>query len=365
MPDVTVVIPTYNEAGNIGRIVPAILEANPDHNVDILVVDDDSKDGTGRIAEEAGARVIVRKNEKGLATAVIRGLRETQSGYVMVMDADFQHPPNMVGKMVDKAIAEDADVVVGSRYVDGGNDGSFTFVRKVMSRGARMLANIGIPDLRRHRVTDPMSGLFLIRASAVDLDALEPKGYKILLEIIGRCPVDKIVEVGYEFGIRDAGESKLGARVMGDYLLHLARLSAAHPENRRVGKFALVGISGIFVNLAALWALVETGVLGAGMYADDIASLIAIELSIISNFVLNDFITFKDRRHDHFLSRMAKFNVVALVGMGVQFGIAFIGREGIGIHYLVAQAIGIGAAFMVNYLLNLKWTYPGQRKQSQ
>lgn len=357
MPDVTVVIPTFNEAGNIGRIVPAILEANPNHKLDILVVDDDSKDGTGKIAEEAGARVIVRKNEKGLATAVIRGLRESQSGYVMVMDADFQHPPNMVGKMVDKARAEDADVVVGSRYVDGGNDGSFTFVRKVMSRGARMLANIGIPDLRRHRVTDPMSGLFLIKASAVDLDALEPRGYKILLEIIGRCPVEKIVEVGYEFGIRDAGESKLGARVMGDYLMHLARLSAAHPENRRVGKFALVGISGIFVNLAALFGLVEYGNL-----VENVASLIAIELSILSNFVLNDFITFKDRRHDHFMSRMVKFNVVALVGLGVQFGAAFGGRY-YGMNYLVAQAIGIGIAFAVNYVLNLKWTYPGQRKQ--
>lgn len=354
VPLLSVVIPTYNEAANIGPLLVALRQALGEVPYEALVVDDDSKDATAVNARAEGARAIVRKGERGLATAVVRGIREAKGAYVAVMDADFQHPPEAVARLLEKARADDADVVIGSRYAAGGSEGNFGLIRRTISGGASLIGKLALPPIRKFKVTDPMSGLFLVRRAAVDCDLLRPQGYKILLEILGRVPVRKVSEVGYTFQDRRGGESKLGAGVMAQYVTHVARLGLDHPENHRAARFALVGLSGVLVNLAVLFLL--HGQLGLH---DLVAVPIAVELSILSNFLLNDRFTFHDRRHNHVVERLLKFNAVSLIALAINFVAYALLTRGFGVHYLVAQLIAIVVAFGANYLGNLHWTYGG------
>lgn len=353
-PILSVVIPTYNEGANIAPLLQALRGALGSIPYEAVVVDDASKDDTAKDARTEGARVIVRSTERGLATAVVRGIREAKGAYVAVMDADFQHPVEAIPRLLEKALADDADVVIGSRYAAGGSEGNFSPLRRTISWGAATIGKLALPPIRKFKVTDPMSGLFLVRRAAIDCDALRPQGYKILLEILGRTPLRNVSEIGYTFQDRRGGESKLGATVIGHYLAHIARLGWDHPENHRAARFALVGASGVLVNLALLWML--HGQLGLH---DLLAVPIAVEASIISNFLFNDRFTFRDRRHDHVLHRLAKFNAVSLLALGINFlAYAFFTR-GIGLNYLVAQFFAIVIAFGANYLGNLHWTYGG------
>lgn len=353
-PWLSVVIPTYNEAANIGPLLTALKATMGTIPVEYVVVDDDSRDGTPAAAAAAApeARVIVRTDEKGLATAVVRGMREAKGTYVAVMDADFQHPPAAVLSMLEKALDEDADLVIGSRYAAGGSQGNFGPARRAISWGAGLIGRLALPPVRRFGLTDPMSGLFLVRRDKVDADALRPAGYKILLEVLGRSPLERVVEVGYQFQDRRGGESKLGAGVMWQYLTHAVGLGLAHPDNRRMGRFALVGLTGVVVNLAILWLL--HGRLGLH---DLIAVPIAVEASILSNFLLNDRFTFQDRQRGHMARRLLQFNLVSLTALVVNLVAYTIFNEGMGIHYLAAEALAIVVAFGANYAGNLHWTY--------
>lgn len=353
-PLLSVVIPTYNEEANIAPLLQALQSVLGSVAYEAVVVDDDSKDRTAASAREAGARVIVRKGERGLATAVVKGIREARGQYVAVMDADFQHPPEAIVALLAKAMDEDADLAIGSRYAQGGSEGNFGAIRRVISWGASTIGKLALPPIRKFKVTDPMSGLFLVRRAAVDLDTLRPQGYKILLEILGRCRLGKVVEVGYTFQDRRGGDSKLGAGVMAHYLAHVARLGWDHPENHRAARFALVGASGVLVNLLLLWLL--HGQLGLH---DLLAVPIAVEASILSNFLLNDRFTFHDRRHDHAVQRLAKFNAVSLLALAINFVVYAAMTRGFGAHYLLAQLVAIVVAFGANYLGNLHWTYGG------
>lgn len=355
-PWLSVVIPTYNEAANIGPLLVALREALGTVEHELIVVDDDSKDATVANARAASplARIIVRKGERGLATAVVRGLREARGTHVAVMDADFQHPPEAVRRMFDVAVATDSDLVIGSRYAKGGSEGDFGPFRKLLSWGAGTIGKLALPPIRRFKVTDPMSGLFLVRRDRVDPDALRPHGYKILLEILGRCPLERVAEVPYTFQDRRGGDSKLGPAVIVDYLRHVADLGVGHPENRRIAKFGLVGLSGVVVNLVLLYVL--HGVL---RLHDLIAVPLAVEASILSNFVLNDRFTFHDRQQGGRLGRALKFNAVSLVALLVNLLAYTILAKGMGVQYLVAEAIAILVAFGANYTGNMTWTYGG------
>ncbi|MGB0651563.1 MAG: glycosyltransferase [Thermoplasmatota archaeon] len=354
MPVLSVVIPTYNEAANIGPLLGELKQALAGEDIELIVVDDNSSDDTGPIAKAAHpeARVIVRTRDRGLATAVVRGIQEARGTYVAVIDADFQHPPAVMAKLLAKAREAGADLVVGSRYVDGGSDGAFPWYRRLMSVGAAGMARIALPPLRQHGLTDPMSGLFLVRRNAVALDRLQPSGYKILLEIIGRSDLRVIEEVGYTFQERRDGDSKLGGAVIWQYLVHLAALAAAHEENKRLVRFGLVGLSGVIVNLGALLLLKERAglpVLGA--------AAISVEASIIWNFLLNDRFTFADRRTKPWRLRILDFHLVSAFGYVTNLGVLWGLNSGAGLDYRIAELVAIGVAFFVNYVGNLLWTY--------
>lgn len=227
----SVVIPTYNEGENITPLLRALKTHLADVDTEFLVVDDDSSDGTVAKAHREGARTIVRTRERGLGTAVVRGIAEANGKYVVVMDADFQHPPKVVARLLQRAQETDVDMVVGSRYARLGGEEGFSAPRRMVSIGASLIAKALLPSVRRNRLTDPMSGLFLVRRDRIHLSDLHPKGYKILLELLERSPIRHVEEVGYVFSKRLGGESKLGAMVMFQFLLHVTILAWSAPRS--------------------------------------------------------------------------------------------------------------------------------------
>lgn len=356
MESLTVVIPTYNEAANIGPLLRELHERFVGCPVEFLVVDDGSKDATAALARQAGARVVVRRGERGLATAVVRGIQEARGRLVAVMDADFQHPTKAVKELYDTAVGTGADLVVGSRYAKGGSIGSFGLVRRTVSRGAATMARLALPPVREARLTDPMSGLFLVRKERVAIARLAPKGYKILLEIIAKSDLRRIEEVGYTFADRRGGASKLGSTVLWHYLVHLAVLAVQHPENRRILRFGLVGLSGVAVNLGVLLGLAHLGV------ETHLATIFAIETSVVTNFLLNDAWTFRDRRDLPWPARLGLFHGVSAVSFVVNFLVTSLLHDFAGTPLALASLVGVAAGFVPNYLGNHRLTY-GARKR--
>jgi dolichol-phosphate mannosyltransferase len=229
MLDVTVVIPTYHERENLSHLLPALFATLDDAGLqpEVVVVDDNSRDGTDELCQRLAAnhplRLIIRRNERGLATAVLRGLHAARGSVCVVMDADFSHPPAAVPALVEAACSPDCDMAIGSRYVAGGEvDQHWSRFRRLNSRVASLLARGLTP------VADPMSGFFALRADVLSrAPVLRPLGYKIALELLVRCDCRNVAELPIHFQDRAAGESKLSLGQQWLYLRHLARLYPA------------------------------------------------------------------------------------------------------------------------------------------
>ena len=353
---ISIIIPTYNEKDNIAPLVTRIHQALFRYNYEILFVDDNSKDGTievaSRLASRYPVKVIVRQNERGLATAVVHGLRYATGQIIGVMDADLQHPPEAIPELI-KAIQNGADMAVASRYIEGGGCPHWGLSRRVISKVALVVSHLLLPSTRR--VKDPLSGFFLFRRQNIVQARLKPIGYKISLEIMLAGRFKRVVEVPYIFEDRSAGKSKLSPRQQIDYLKHILSLMARTGELKRFIKFCTVGLSGIIVNQGFLWLLTEFA--GLRYY---ISALFGIEASIVSNFVLNDYFTFTDRRTGKgksFLARLLKFNVICLAGAGIQYGLLMLFTSVFGVYYLVSNLIGIAVAFLWNYFMSSWWTW--------
>ncbi len=227
-PRLALVIPTLHEAKNIRpllRRVRASLE-RCDVAYEVIVVDDDSGDGIEEIiariaAEDPRVRLVTRRGERGLAGAVLRGWEETEAPHLAVMDADLQHPPELLPKLWAQMDAG-ADLVVGSRYACGGSLRGWKPTRHLISRIAVWMT---LPVQRAGlRACDPMSGFFMVRRSCIDGIQMQKSGFKILLEILARGEIRSVVEVPFTFGRRYAGASKASTRVAFDYLTLLMRL---------------------------------------------------------------------------------------------------------------------------------------------
>jgi dolichol-phosphate mannosyltransferase len=214
-PVISLVVPTFNEAANVGELLGRLAEALPAQEPCEVIFVDDSTDETPAVITEAArhSRLAVSVHhrespEGGLGGAVALGLRQASAPWIVVMDADLQHPPALVPQLVAAGERADADLVVATRYAGGGSraglDGGF---RKFASGGSTALAKVMFPRLLGD-VSDPMSGFFAVRATAIDASVLRPLGYKILLELIVRCRIRRVAEVPYQFQDRFAGESK-------------------------------------------------------------------------------------------------------------------------------------------------------------
>jgi len=351
---VSIIIPTFNERDNIIPLVERIDRALSDY--EIVFIDDSSRDGTAELAMTLSVTypitVVVRKNKTGLASAVVDGLGQVTGEIIGVMDADLQHPPEVLPELL-REVKGGADIAVASRYVKGGSCQGWGLTRRIISRGAIFLAHLLLP--RTRRISDPMSGFFMLKRQLVTGADLRPTGYKILLEILIAGHFDKVAEVPYAFNVRERGESKLSTRQQIDYLKHLYRLMSRTGELKRFIWFIVVGLSGIIVNQGFLWLLTEFA--GLKYY---ISAIFSIEASIISNFILNDYFTFADRRSGKtrsFLGRLLKFNVICLAGAAIQYGLLLLFTSVFDVYYLISNLIGIAVATLWNYLVNTWWTW--------
>jgi dolichol-phosphate mannosyltransferase len=362
----TLVVPTRNEADNVPKLVRELRESLSDLDYRVVFVDD-STDGTpGVIRDLASADGRVRlvrrvgaERRGGLSTAVTTGL-DLSSGaseYTCVMDADLQHPPEKVREMVETARRTDADVVVASRYAAGGSYAGLSGrARRAVSVGSKYLAQIVFKEARK--TSDPMTGFFLIRNEAISDIQFRPTGFKVLLEILVCAPELKVVEAPFDFKARHAGVSKATLRQGFDYLIHILSLFWYVPSAGRFWKFALVGASGVLVNMVTLIVLAE--VFDAQKV---IAWMFAVGLSILSNFLLNNAFTWRDIRHSsriHFFLRGVLAYPVAVMGIGANFAVWYPLVKYVSDafpYYAIFNLLGIIAGTSVNFILSSRLVF--------
>ncbi len=339
--NLSVIVPTYNERDNISTLFTRISNSLKHLNYEIIVVDDNSPDGTAQEVQDLSrkypVKLVVRKNEKGLATAVVEGFKAAAGEIFVVMDADLQHPPGKIMSLVDE-IHRGADIAIGSRYKVENGFGEFNLIRKIISRGANVPARIllrKLPDIK-----DIQSGFFAMKRDVVNDVELKPAGYKILLEILAVGKYKTVKETGYQFSRRENGESKLGAGTIIDYIRHLVSLSWRKGELTRFLKYCIIGATGIIVNTATLFYF--TGILGV-FYL--LSSAAAYEVSIITNFIMNDRWTFKELVipgiSNSFLTRAVYYNGTMVLGAVFGIVLLYIFTEFLNINYIISNLVSI------------------------
>lgn len=368
----SLVVPTYNESKNLAKLVEILtqlLNSYFHENYELIIVDDDSPDLTWQVGLDLmpnypQLRVMRRQGEKGLSTAVIRGWQSSQGEILGVIDGDLQHPPETLIKMLDE-MAKGADLVVASRHVEGGGVSDWGFMRRLLSRGAQMLGLLILPNVIG-RVSDPMSGYFMVRRSAIANCLMNPLGYKILIEVLGRGNIGSVAEVGYVFQERKEGESKVTWRQYVDYILHLLRLRSRgritklreklHLPVKRFLSYGLVGLSGVFVDMSIFYLL---GNIGWGLTSSKIVSS---EVAVLNNFLWNDLWTFRDISSlqtgwGKLVKRFVKFNLICLIGIGLNLIILNILYNYFGVNKNLANLIAIAIVTIWNFWFNLKLSW--------
>jgi dolichol-phosphate mannosyltransferase len=365
MYDLSVIIPTFNEEENIISIIEEVdaVFKKSNLNGEILVVDDNSGDRTIALVRDFHTKnehvnILVRMADHGLSQSVADGFAHASSSIFVVIDADLSHPPAVIPKMYEEIRAGN-DIVIGSRYMEGGGIRQWPLKRRIISIGATFLGRLLFPDIK-----DPVSGFFAVRKEVVVNAPLKPKGYKILLEVLGKGVWETDKEIPFEFVDRETGSSKLKFRTITEYAGQVIDItlysffhhqSAAWREWKKVFKFGIVGLSGIVVNLGIFFCLVEFLALNK-----DLASPIAIEISILNNFIWNDLWTFSSHENNKSSSlwrRLVAFNIISAGGAAINLAIFLILTKWVAVYYMAAQFIGILIAFIWNFLINRRITW--------
>ena len=367
---IVIIIPTYNERANIALLLDALQEqfARLEHDMHVLVVDDDSPDGTQDIVRECMRTMpnlgLITGEKQGLGSAYIREmqhvLRTASADAVFEMDADFSHKPEDVPRLI-AALESGADFVIGSRYVGGGSiPPDWGLLRRMNSRVGNLVARYlaGI-----YRIRDCTAGFRAIRTSLlsrIDLADLRVQGYAFQIALLYEAVIRKarIVEIPVDFIERREGESKLGLDDIIEFLQ--SALWLRFRSSTTFIKFGIVGGSGVLVNLGCFSLLL---MLGMNKF---LASPIAIELSIVWNFFLNNAWTFRWRsKHDRLHQRGLKFNAVSFLTLGVSFGtFTALSLTFPDLSPYLSQLAGIVPAALLNYFLNSYWTFKDQPAQT-
>ncbi len=361
----SLVVPTYNEAKNLAELVgrlTALLDGTIGLAYELIVVDDDSPDKTWELARDLTAthprlRVIRRVGERGLSSAVIRGWQAARGQVLAVIDADLQHPPE-VTLALWRDMEGGADLAVASRHTEGGGVSDWGVVRRALSRGAQLLGLLLLPSVVG-RVSDPMSGYFMVRRSAIESVPMRPLGYKILIEVLGRGRIRWIAESPYVFRERVEGDSKVTWQLYVEYLRHLVRLRISRLPLERFVRFGLVGLSGVAVDMTVLYLLSDPHTLGWGLTR---SKLLAAETAIVNNFIWNDAWTFGDLSKNQAsaaarLRRFAKFQAVCFGGLVLNTIFLNVQFNWLGINRYLANAIAILVVTAWNFWLNLKLSW--------
>jgi dolichol-phosphate mannosyltransferase len=359
----SLIIPTFNESQNIEDIVSIlskILDRTIPQEYELIVVDDDSPDRTWELASELipqypQLRVIRRETERGLSTAVIRGWQAAQGEILGVIDADLQHPPEILIQLW-REMEKGAELAVASRNVEGGGVSEWSLARRFLSRGAQVLGLVILPEVIG-RLSDPMSGYFMVRRSAIANKQLSPVGYKILIEVAARGQIRWISETGYVFRERVAGASKVTWKQYIEYIQHLVKLRFSLWPVTRFLRFGVVGFSGVFVDMGIFY-LLRTG-LGLALTRSAIFSS---EIAIINNFLWNDLWTFgdissKQQGNRKRLRRFLKFNLVCMAGLILNVLIVNFLFNIVHVNEYLSKLIAIAMITFLNFWLNLKLSW--------
>lgn len=358
-PQLSVVVPTYNEADNIAELSRRITAAiDPQIPFEVLFVDD-STDHTPQsieaVAREQGTPLSVLHRDVpsgGLSGAVVAGLRAARADWVVVMDADLQHPPEVVPQLVDEGRRTEADLVVATRYADGGAEaGLANAYRRTVSRSFTVVTRLVFPRSLKP-VSDPMSGFFAVRRSVLDLEQLRPQGFKIMLELIVRNRPRRIVEVPYEFRERFAGESKSSLRQGLYFLRHLVALRLGSSSLARTLAFGAVGLTGFVPNLLVLWLLTTS----AGMHYA-LASVLSTQVAIVWNFVLLDVFVFTGAHRWGRRGRFGSFLVVNNIDLLLRVPLLALLVERFGFGVLAGTVVTLLVAFGFRFLVTDRLVY--------
>ncbi|MCF3132597.1 glycosyltransferase [Streptomyces olivochromogenes] len=348
---VTIVVPTFNESANIRQLLHQITESVPARLPCEVVFVDDSTDDTPEVIRQAAQDcpfpvTVLHREEAvgGLGGAVVEGLKAATSQWIVVMDGDCQHPPSLVPELVATGERTSAGLVVASRYIKGGSRAGLAgSYRVAVSRGATWLTKSLFPR-RLHGISDPMSGFFAIRRSAVTAEVLKPLGYKILLELAVRSRPRTVAEVPFVFQDRFAGESKSTAQEGFRFLRHLVGLRTASPVARMVA-FGLIGATGFVPNLVGLWALTVLGM----HYVP--AEILANQLGVVWNFVLIEHLLFRERRaHRRWWDRAGRFALLANADLVLRIPLIALFVDRFGMGALSATALALVTTFVLRFV---------------
>jgi dolichol-phosphate mannosyltransferase len=361
--NIVVILPTYNERDNIALIIKALQEQfkKVPHDMSILVVDDNSPDGTAELvraeAKSSSNIFLLSGQKQGLGAAYVRGMQfainDLHADAVMEMDADFSHKPEDVPRLIE-AIDQGGDFAIGSRYVPGGKiPEDWSFLRRMISKWGNVFARY-VAGL--YSVKDCTAGFRAIRAEVIrkiDFETLRVRGYAFQISLLHEAILNHadVREIPVEFVDRKRGQTKLGVSDIVEFMLNTWWIRLE--RSKTFLKFSVVGTVGVVVNLVSFTLLMNMGL------NKFIASPVAIEFSIISNFLFNNFWTFSHRDvNDKIHIRGLKFNIISFVALGVSYStfllLSIINPTGIP---QVHQAIGIVPATLINYFLNSYWTF--------
>ena len=354
---ITIIIPTRNEAENIAPLLEKLGIVAQHLDIEILFVDDSTDDTPqvlSRLAAESPLliRLLVRPPAKrnGLSGAVVDGLRMAQAEWVCVMDADLQHPPELIPLLWAQAQRTGADLVVGSRRGDMVGPLGLTRRRSLTSKALTILARMLFPRTLKN-VSDPLTGLFLVRRLAVPVDVLRPDGFKILLEILVRCPALHVSEIQFDFAPRHEGESKADFREGVRFFRHLVRLRVT--VNPHLARFVIVVFLGVVFNSLLLWALVEKF-----QFQPLAASVFAVELFFLWVQIGFQYWVFRDQeqadlRRGFWASFLASQLFVILIYLPILLILTAFGPG----HYLIINLIAMMLVGLIRYGLSEQWIW--------
>ena len=357
---ISVVVPTRNESGNVEKLLTSLTEAFSGMSIEVIFVDDSTDDTPQVVAAAAGrfpeqhVRMIHRSPEEradGLGGAVVIGLKAAQADYACVMDGDLQHPPEMVPVLLKTAIEQQADLVVATRRAEDSQVSGLTTARNLISKGLDLVARAFF--FRRLRgVSDPLTGFFLVRVKALDLQALHPKGFKILLELLVRNPNLRKAEVPFHFGQRFTGQSKASAKEAFKYFNLLWTLRFGEGSLRFIG-FALIGVTGILVN--SLFLFLATDKLRVYYL---VSAGIATVASTLWNFSLTEAIVYRAQSQAQGrVKRLGWFFVVNVIALVLRTPIIYLMTSVMGIYYVISNLVSLAALTILRFLVadNLIW----------
>ena len=392
----SIVIHTYNKSENILKLIDAIIHYIPsDISSEIIIVDDNSPDGTGMLVEgyikkitnetytntsktsnyknihknKCSVKVIHRNIRDHLIPAILDGVRHSNGQNILIMNADFSHPPEIIPRIINELNQDPNCIVIASRYIKGGSIVGWPFKRLMLSIGAVRIAR---HSLKLRNIKDPISGFFALPSHTLKDIEFDTQGFKMLLEILVKCKNLRVREIPYIFTDREFGRAKLDSKVIIDYskaiwqLYRYGRSSSKAIQNKqerrglvlflsKAARFFTVGASGLLINYL-ISSLLSGGTLSNLWYVH--GTLIGIIFSITSNFFLNKIWTFEDRDFSlyHTLKQYGLFVAFSSIGASIQLLLVYLLVES-GLSYSPSLIIAVATAAISNFILNKKFTF--------